>query len=254
MVQNIRNIALVLEYDGTNFSGWQIQPNLRTVQNALGESLEKMLHHKVKIIAAGRTDAGVHASGQVMNFRTESDFDIRLLKKALNAVLPRDISIIKAAEMPEDFNARFDARSRTYRYVISNRKLSIGRQYAWYVKYSLTPESLILATEGLLGECSLKGFSKKNDDDDYSTIIFKNFWKCEDNLMIFEIEAIRFFQHAVRNIVGSAVECARGKKPSGLINMILKTGDNRIAGPLAPPSGLCLTKVDYGDNYNEQLR
>jgi tRNA pseudouridine38-40 synthase len=254
MTENIKNIALVLEYDGTNFSGWQIQPELRTVQGALSEILEKILHHPVKIIAAGRTDAGVHASCQVVNFKTDSDFDISLLKKALNATLPRDISVIKSVGMPLNFSSRFDALSRKYRYVISTRKLSIGRQYAWNVKYRISIKDLEKATEPLIGECSLKGFSKKNDDDIYSTIIFKNCWKCDENLIIFEIEAIRFFQHAVRNIVGSAVEEARGKKPPGLIKQILETGDNTVSGPLAPSSGLCLIEVDYGEIYNERLR
>ncbi len=236
---------LILEYDGTNFSGWQIQPNRRTVQKVVEDTIENILQHCVRIVAAGRTDAGVHASGQVASFKTTSEIEIYRLKKAMNATLPRDVNVIDVTETNPEFNPRFDAISRTYRYTISNSRLSIGRAYAWHVKYDLSRELLEESTSLLNGRCSLEGFSKKNDDNDYYTIIYKNSWTFRENLMIFEICAVRFFQHSVRTIVGSAVEVARGKQSPDLIKRILETKDRSLAGPLAPALGLCLVNVDY---------
>ncbi len=242
-----RTCKLILEYDGTDFSGWQIQPNKRTVQRVVEDALEKILQHPIRVIAAGRTDAGVHASGQVTSFKTTSEFEIKRLKKALNAVLPYDVTVIDAVETYPEFNARYDAVSRTYHYSISNRRLSIGRSYAWYVKYKLSRELLIVATRPLNGTCCIEGFSKKNENDDYSTIIYKNSWTFKENLMIFEISAVRFFRHSVRSIVGSAVEVARGKESPDLLLRILDAKDRTLAGPLAPAQGLSLVNVDYGE-------
>ena len=240
-----QTFKLILEYDGTDFAGWQIQPDQRTVQGEAEDALARILSHPVRLTAAGRTDAGVHASGQVAGFNTNSDFSDGRLKRALNAVLPHDIAVVDIAGVPPGFNARFDAKSKTYRYTISGRKISVGRAYAWHVKYNISKELLEEATRPLNSECSLEGFSKKNDDDDYSTIVYNNGWMFSDNLMIFEVCAIRFFQHAVRSIVGTAVEIARGKESPDLIRRILETGDRSLAGPLAPAQGLCLVKVNY---------
>ena len=240
-------VKIVLEYDGTNFAGWQIQPRERTVQKVVEETIEKVLRHPVRLIAAGRTDAGVHAAGQVAGFKTSSDMELRRLKKALNGVLPHDVSIIDIERVYDSFNARFDAKSRTYRYTISDRRLSIGRKYAWHVPYRLDRELLESSTRALKGECDLRGFSKGNDDDDFSTIFMKNKWTFNDNLMIFEITAIRFFHHAVRSIIGSAVDVARGKSSPSLFKQILETRDRKLAGATAPAQGLCLVHVDYGE-------
>jgi len=241
----VHTLKLVLEYDGTDFAGWQVQPDQRTVQGEIEDALARILGHPVRLTAAGRTDAGVHASGQVAGFKTTSDFGAGRLKRALNAVLPGDITVMEIDEVHDTFNARFDAKSRMYRYTLTDRKISVNRAYAWRVKYSLTRELLKEATRPLCGVCSLEGFSKKNDDDDYATIVYNNGWTFNENLMIFEVCAIRFFQHAVRTIVGTAVEVARGKESPDLIGRVLETGDRSLAGPLAPARGLCLVKVDY---------
>ncbi|MFC1489618.1 tRNA pseudouridine(38-40) synthase TruA [Candidatus Latescibacterota bacterium] len=242
-----RTFRLVVEYDGTGFAGWQVQPSQRTVQQEIETALEKILRHPVRVVAAGRTDAGVHAVGQTINFKTTSNIEISRMRKAINSILPRDVTILDAVETDPGFNARYDALSRTYRYTLSDRRLSVGRLYAWQPKYKLSRELLIEATRPLDGMCSLEGFSKKNDKDDYSTIIFENCWTFKDNLMIFEIKAVRFFHNAVRGIVGSAVEVARGKEPPDLLRRILDTKDRSIAGPVAPPHGLSLVNVEYGE-------
>lgn len=244
---NDRTLKLVLEYDGAGFAGWQVQPQKRTVQKVVENALARILNHPVRVVAAGRTDAGVHAAGQVVSFKTVSGMETGRLVRAMNGLLPDDVTVLSIAEIRPDFNARFDAFSRTYRYTLSDRRLSVGRAYVWHVKYKLSKELLELSTRPLNGPCSLRGFSKGNEKDDFSTVILKNSWTFQDNLMIFEISAVRFFHHSVRSIAGSAVEVARGKELPDLLQRILDTGDRSLAGPTAPPSGLCLVKVDYGE-------
>ena len=242
-----RTIKLNLEYDGTDFAGWQVQPDARTVQGTVEDAIETVLQHPARIMGAGRTDAGVHAVGQVAGFKTTSDIDIVRMKKALNGVLPRDVTVIGLEQVRNGFSARYDAQSRTYRYSISDRRLSIGRSYAWHIPYALNRNLLEEATVCLTGECDLRGFSKGNDEDDFLTIIMNNRWTFNENVIIFEITGIRFFHHAVRSIVGSAVEVARGKETPDLLKRILDTRDRKLAGPTAPAHGLCLFSIDYGE-------
>ncbi|MFC1693651.1 tRNA pseudouridine(38-40) synthase TruA [Candidatus Latescibacterota bacterium] len=244
---NKRTLKLVLEYDGTNFSGWQVQPDKRTVQMVVEDALAKILRQPVRLTAAGRTDAGVHAEGQVAGFQAESEMECWRLKRAMNGILPDDVTVLDITDTRPEFNARYDARSRTYRYTLSDQRLSLGRSYVWHIKYKLSRELLEKSTQPLDGNCSLRGFSKGDDNDDFSTIFLKNSWTFHDNLMIFEICAVRFFHHSVRSIVGSTVEVARGKESPDLLQRILDTQDRSLAGPTAPASGLCLVKVDYGD-------
>jgi tRNA pseudouridine38-40 synthase len=237
---------LTIEYDGTNFRGWQCQPGMRTVQETVEGGLSVFFGENIKIIGAGRTDSGVHALGQVASFSCVKDVEPYRLRKALNGILPGDISIVEAEKAQPGFNARFDAVARTYRYTISTRRISIGNQFAWHCRYPLTQELLAESTSPLTGECDLRGFSKGDDEEDYSTVISNTSWKFESNFILFEIEAIRFFHHSVRGIVGSAVEAGRGKRPADIIARVLETRDRSLSGPSAPAKGLCLVKVEYG--------
>jgi tRNA pseudouridine38-40 synthase len=243
-----RTFMLTLEYDGTRFAGWQVQPGMRTVQRVVEEALERILHHPVRLNAAGRTDAGVHASGQVIGFSTSSGIEPGKLARALNGILPRDVSVLDSREVGPDFHARYDARMRTYRYTISTRRISIGRSYVWRITCPLSPDLIEESTRCLDGRCDLRGFTKGGDETDCTTVIEKNRWTFSGNLIIFEISAVRFFHHAVRSIVGSAVEVGRGKESPDLLRRILLTGDRSLAGPTAPPYGLCLVRVEYGDD------
>jgi len=243
-----KTYKLIVEYDGTDFDGWQIQPRCRTVQGVFEDALCSVMGKHIRVTAAGRTDSGVHASGQVVSFKAPDKMSADRLVRALNGNLPGDVTAVSASEMPEKFNARFDATARTYRYTITERRISIGKNYAWNVKYRLSRELLEVSTSPLNGHCDLRGFSKGDDSDDFSTIIYDNFWRFEKELMIFEIKAVRFFQHSVRSIIGTAVSVARGKKPPDIFKEILENRDRKLSGPTAPPSGLCLIKVDYGEN------
>jgi len=242
-----RTLKITLEYDGTDFAGWQVQPGIRTVQKEIEDALERIVGHRIRVVAAGRTDAGVHAGGQVVSCTTSSAIEPGRLMRALNGVLPHDVSIIDVSEKPEGFNARFAAVSRTYRYTMTTRRISVGRKYAWHVKYSMDGELLERSILALRGMCNLRGFSKGSDEEDYSTVILKNSWTFRDNFIIFEIDAVRFFHHAVRSIVGTAVDVARGKREPGLIEEILETRDRSLAGTTAPAIGLCLVRVEYGE-------
>ena len=240
-----RTIKLVIEYDGTAYAGWQVQPDVRTVQGEIEAAIEHVTGSFTRLTGAGRTDAGVHAAGQVAHGNIISDMAPDRLCRALNGVLPRDITIVEAAEAPVGFSARFDATSRTYRYTISRRRLAIGRAYAWEAPYRLDFGLLEAATVPLDGACNLRGFSKGQDEEDYETIIFRNSWTEHDHLVIFEISAIRFFHHAVRSIVGTAVDIARGKAEPDRITRVLNTRDRDLAGPTAPAKGLCLHSISY---------
>ena len=242
-----RTLKLTIEYDGTNYHGWQVQPGRRTVQGEIEGALERILHQPVRLNAGGRTDAGVHAVGQVASFSTGSDMGTERLLRALNGVLPKDATIVSVEDVPPSFHARFGARSRTYRYTMSDRRVSVGRNYVWRVRHRISRDLIMEATRCLDGRCDLRGFSKAGDEDDFSTVVLKNRWTFSEHLMIFEITAIRFFHHSVRSIVGTAVEVGRGKEPADLLARILETGDRSLAGPTAPACGLCLVHIDYGD-------
>lgn len=242
-----RTLKLTIEYDGTNYYGWQVQPKRRTVQGEIEGALARILHHPVRLNAGGRTDAGVHATGQVASFATGSDMGTDRLLQALNGVLSKDATVVRVEEVSPGFHARFGARSRTYRYTMSDRRVSVGRNYVWRVRHRISRGLLEEATRCLEGPCDLRGFSKAGDEDDFSTVVLKNRWTFSEHLMIFEITAVRFFHHSVRSIVGTAMEVGRGKEPADLLARILETGDRSLAGPTAPACGLCLVHIDYGD-------
>ena len=247
-MDNEQKYRLVLDYDGSRFSGWQVQPDRRTVQGEIETALNTILGARIRLTAAGRTDAGVHATGQVASFTAPAGMEPERMKRALNGVMPPDITVVEASGADPRFNPRFDATSRTYRYTLTGRKISVGRAYAWHVRYPLAQNLLDAAASRLNGTVSLEGFSKKNDDDDYTTMIYNTGWTFNGTAMVFEISAIRFFQHAVRSIVGTLVTIARGRETPDLIDRILETGDRTLAGPLAPAAGLCLVHVGFGEN------
>jgi tRNA pseudouridine38-40 synthase len=242
----MRNIKLTLEYDGTDFCGLQWQPKGRTIQGSLQSSLKKLLQESPTVIAAGRTDAGVHALGQVVNFKTENNLDLNSIRLGLNSFLPKDITIIEAEEVDEKFHARHDAVKRTYRYVISTRPRAVGRQYCWHCKYGLDLDKIRKATEYLIGAHVFTAFSKTIEGEiHYLCKVESAVWKATDDEIIFEICANRFLHNMVRIIVGTMVDVGRGKLTPVEIKNILESRDRDRAGSTAPPQGLFLVKVYY---------
>ncbi len=249
----MRNIKLVVEYDGTGFVGWQIQQQGRTVQQELTNVLNTVLQEGVNVIGAGRTDAGVHARGQVANFRTKSSLSTGSLLNALNGLLPRDICIHSAEDVPETFHARFDARERAYRYFITQRPSAISRLYSWFVKYTLSPAEMNECAKILVGEHDFRAFSKLNPELTHSRcVVTASYWSASAEMLVYEIRANRFLHGMVRALVGTMVDVGRGHRTLDDFQAILRSGERSDAGMSSPPHGLFLESVGY-DAPNPEL-
>lgn len=237
---------MIIEYDGADFYGWQVQPGMRTVQGVIEEKLKALLQRSVTLIAAGRTDSGVHALGQVANFHTDSPLDAKSIAKGLNSLLPNDVAVLEAVEVDGKFHARFDAKARRYRYRIARRRRAIGRQYAWTVGYPLDLSKIRKASELLLGRHDFASFSVFNPElKGFGCTITELNWREGSDELILDIEADRFLHAMVRTIVGTMVDVGRGKLPVDGVQKILEAKDRKLAGPTAPAKGLCLVEVKY---------
>jgi len=209
--------------------------------------LERLLQEKVRLISAGRTDSGVHALGQVANFHLQkSELAVRSIKNGLNSLLPEDIFVHEACEVEPKFNARFDAKSRVYRYRITQKFSPLSRRTAWFVPYRLDLNAIREASQYLLGRQDFTSFSTTRNSplSRVSTIIDLD-WQDQGEEIFLEIKADRFLPQMVRIIVGTMVEVGRGKLKVQDIQGILASRNRRLAGPTAPPQGLCLLKVNY---------
>ncbi|MCM8801519.1 MAG: tRNA pseudouridine(38-40) synthase TruA [Candidatus Omnitrophica bacterium] len=246
----MRNLKLIIEYDGSNYCGWQKQRNnkKKSIQQVLEDTLQKILNEKIKIIGSGRTDAGVHALSQVANFKTNSKISLPKLKKALNALLPEDIVIKQIKRVPLDFHSRFDAKTKLYRYVILNRpyRSAFLRKRVYFYPYPLDINLMHKEAKVLLGRHDFKAFQAV-DKKERSSIrtIKKLIIKKEKDLIIIDIEADGFLYNMVRNIVGTLIEIGRGRFSKGDLKKILLLGDRKKAGFTAPAMGLYLVKVKY---------
>lgn len=243
---SVKNVRLVIEYDGTDFCGWQKQPKVRTVEGELVEVLGHMLGSAPEIIAAARTDSGVHALGQTVNFSAVSPMEPAEIGNALNSLLPADVRIIDACEVPLAFNARFDAKQRTYRYDISTRPTSVWRRHRWYVKWHLNVDAIKEALQTIIGNHDFSAYTSK-DEDRSPWIDMKEARVVELEPYGFELvfAANRFLRRMVRMLAGTVVEVGRGKLKPGAVHDILSTRDRMRAGPCAPPHGLYLVTVEY---------
>lgn len=242
----MRNIKLVLEYDGTNFCGYQRQVEDRTVQEELERSLSHLTEEDIKLFAAGRTDSGVHALAQVVNFKTDSQFPLETFVRGGNSRLPCDVRIKDAEEVAPDFHARYSAKSRTYRYVITTEQRAIGRYYAWYFWKPLDINPMNEACSQLVGNWDFKSFCQANaNTDSYFCDVKFAQWSQHNGEIIFEICANRFLHNMVRILVGTMVEIgSKQKMPKELFD-ILGTKDRRYASATAPALGLFLVQVEY---------
>ena len=243
---NQHNIRLVLEYDGTFFKGWQIQPNQRTVQGELEARLGRLFNQPVRVIGSGRTDTGVHALGQVANFHTSKSMPPDRLQNALNAMLPPDIVIRQAQEVSEKFHARFDAKCREYIYQIGYRKRAIGREYAWWIRSPLDLSAMQQAASMLIGYRDFTSFCvAAKEKEDRRCQVFCCDWHAKKDGVSFSIQANRFLRAMVRSIVGTLVDIGRGARAPDAIAAIIEARDRRCAGASAPPQGLFLKQVIY---------
>ena len=245
----MRNIKLTIEYDGTAYHGWQIQPGLMTIQGVMREQISQITQQEVNLIGAGRTDAGVHALAQVANFQTESTIDLPSLQRGLNSLLPPDIVITGVEEVAEGFHARFSARCKTYEYRILHQSYpsAILRHYAWFIHDELDLPSMTKCGALLIGSHDFSSFRASGDESRHSIreVIRLEIEHREDNLIVIAIEANAFLREMVRSIVGTLVDVGRGKTSFAEFKEIFGAQDRRRAGMTAPAHGLFLTEVKY---------
>lgn len=243
----MRNLKLLIEYDGTNYCGWQVQPNLPTIQGTIKEKIQQIEQDKINLIGAARTDAGVHAEGQVANFYSQSSISPYNLLRALNSLLPPDIVIKKVAEVPGDFHARRSARSRLYRYIILTRRFPSAFLYRYYYLFplSLDLKSMIEASHYLIGTNDFSSFCSKERKSNRVRTVKNCHWVKRGDFIYFYIEANAFLRAMVRTISGTLLEVGKGKLAPADIKNILEARNRNCAGPTLPASGLCLIKVRY---------
>jgi tRNA pseudouridine38-40 synthase len=245
----MRNIKLLIEYDGTNYQGWQVQPRGPTIQGTLEEKLRLLTGEPIQLFGSGRTDSGVHAFAQVAHFRTQSQMDIGSMQRALNSLLPPDIVIQKIEEVDEGFHARRHSKSKVYEYRILNRNLrsAFHRGYVWHIPQRLDLMEMRKATKSLIGEHDFLAFRTVGSST-RTTVrrVIRAEWKRErDGLIRFEIEANGFLKQMVRSIVGTLVEVGKGRMRAADLRKILNSRDRSEAGPTAPAQGLFLKEVNY---------
>jgi tRNA pseudouridine38-40 synthase len=245
----VRNIKLVLAYDGTDFAGFQVQPGKRTVQGELTAALAKILGEEVKVIGAGRTDAGVHARAQVVNFATAAPIPTSRLPAALNSCLPPDLTVWQAEEVPADFHARYAAQGKTYRYLIHQapQPSPFLRRYSWHLPRPLDVAAMQAAAAQLIGEHDFSSFCAAGGAAKTRVRTLRRLTLGgEGGLLLVEAAADGFLYKMVRNLVGTLVEVGRGAFTPDDVQRILAGRDRSLAGPTAPPQGLILWEVDYG--------
>lgn len=246
-------VALGIEYDGTKFSGWQIQPNQRTVQDCLQQALSKVANHVVKVVAAGRTDSGVHALSQVVHFDTSSIRPERNWILGLNTNLPSDINVVWAREVDEDFSARFSAIRRSYRYLLINRvsRSAVHADRMWWFFKPLDEQRMQNAANLLVGHHDFSAFRAKDCQA-------KNTMKTMETIKVtrqgdciaIDVVAQSFLHHMVRNIVGVLVLIGEGKMPVEWAKQVLDSKDRGQGGITSPPQGLYFMNVEYPAQYS----
>jgi tRNA pseudouridine38-40 synthase len=244
----MRNIKLVIAYDGTDFSGWQRQPDRRTVQQVLEESIAALTGSMPATNASGRTDAGVHAMGQVVHFLTASEHSTEVIAKALNAKLPPDIRVLSAEDKPQAFHCTLDARSKRYRYVIDNGRIAdpFSLRYAWHVYPPLDEHAMRRAGQALVGRHDFRSFETNwpNRTSSVRTIFALDVSREGDRVWV-EVEADGFLYNMVRAIAGTLVVVGSGRRPESFPGEAMEAMSRSRAGPTAPPQGLFLFRVHY---------
>lgn len=247
-----KNIRLVLEYDGSNYHGWQRQLGVLTIQEVLESRLEVMLQSRVGVRASGRTDAGVHARGQVVNFQARTRLKPEEIQRGLNSLLPPDIVVLRAEEAAESFHARFSATGKTYEYHILNRAIpsALERRYAWHVPQPLDFRPMLECLQAVLGPHDFAAFMASGSSVISTERIIRRaeLDGRDDGNVKLVFEANGFLRHMVRNLVGTIVEVGRGMRATEEFVDILASRDRRRAGMTAPAHGLFLMAVHYAED------
>ncbi len=251
-----KNFKLLIEYDGGGYHGWQRQADQPTIQEEIEKALFKITGERIVLIGSGRTDAGVHAMGQVANFRLKTRHNQMVFQKALNSLLLDDIVITDCREVPETFHARFDAIAKTYHYHILNRDIpsAINRRFSWFIRKPLDIKAMKTSLSHIIGLHDFKSFEGAGSPRVHTNreIFHAALEKKEDGRLTFKIEANGFLRFMVRNIVGTLVEVGAGKITPDDFKLILESKDRAKAGPTAPAHGLFLVRVEYPEQNRIQ--
>ena len=244
-----KNIRLIVAYDGTHYQGWQRQRNGITIQEVVEERLRIMTGETVKLIASGRTDAGVHALNQVCNFMTRSTIPLESIRKGLNSLLPDDIFVKDAEYVSSEFHSRYSAKSKTYEYRILNSEAPniFQRDFLWHIRPALDTKEMSACLSLLKGTQDFSCFRSagSGNTDPVRSVLRAEINGPEYGLVRIVIEADGFLRHMVRNIVGTVVEAGLGKMSPERFKEIIDLKDRQLAGVKAPPQGLFLVKVKY---------
>lgn len=242
----MRNILLTIAYDGSAYAGWQVQPNVQTVQGALERCLQQITQVPCRLRSAGRTDAGVHANGQIANFFTESPLSSEDFARAINAVSPRDIAIRRVQEVPLAFDSRRTNKGKHYRYTLDNARQCdpLWRGRAWHVRSTLDLDKMAEAARRLVGSHDFSAFRAADCQRETTQ---RTLYRCSvatsGNRVMVDVDGTAFLKHMVRVIVGTLVEVAVAKRHPDCIAELLEGGDRTKSGRTAPAHGLCLLEV-----------
>lgn len=244
-------LRLTIEYDGTDYHGWQRQAAAATIQGAIEAAIRRISGKHAAVVGAGRTDAGVHAAAQVAHADTPASLDPRVWRRALNAVLPADIKIIAVEPAPKGFHARYSASGKRYRYRVLNRPVPspLERRTSWHVPQPLNLAAMRRAAASVIGRHDFRAFEGADRSHSETRDTVCRLSRCtickQGNLIAIEFECNRFLKYMVRNIVGTLVEIGLGRRPAHDMSALLRSGDRRRAGATAPAHGLTLMEVFY---------
>jgi len=249
----MRCFHLTVAYDGSDFFGWQWQPDRRTVQGVIEEAIERVTGEKLRVVGSGRTDAGVHARGQAVSFQSSTRLAAEILLRALNANLPPDARVVGAVEAAADFCAMRASTGKRYRYVIDNGRIPdlFSRQRAWFVRDELDLDAMREAARLLVGRHDFKTYESSGSPRLGTCRTIRDFTVSRESpgldqeWIVVEVEADGFLYNMVRNLVGTLVEVGRGKQSASWPREILAARERRLAGPTAPPQGLYLLRVYF---------
>lgn len=244
----MKTIRLTIEYDGTDFAGWQLQPNGTTVQEMVEAALARVLGEPVRVHSSGRTDAGVHARGMVAHFRTERELPLTAYCEGVNGLLPRSVAVVAAEQAPEGFHARFDACGKWYRYTLCNRRIRspLVDRYAWHVRTPLDVEAMRSAAAAFVGEHDFAAFrttgcaATSTRREVYSVELAQ-----ERELLHIDVRGSGFLKNMVRIMAGTLVEIGAGRRRVSDVSRLLGAPERAGAGQTAPARGLCLMEVWY---------
>lgn len=242
-----RNIKLLVEYDGTRYHGWQRQANAPTIQQTLEEGIARVVGHEVTLFGSGRTDAGVHALGQVANFHTSASIAAERLPHAINANVPDDIAVLRAEDAAPDFHARYSARRKTYRYRIVRRAVrpAVGAAFVHWHRFPLDVAAMQRAAGLFLGEHDFAAFESHSAGEGTVRTITRSDLSEAGERLDYYVTANGFLYNMVRAMVGTLLEIGSGRRPADDVTRLLASRDRKRAGRTAPAKGLCLMQVDY---------